>query len=157
MMIEPITIFISPESEYKGLSADELKKLSDGFADAVTKTLAPEITLVNKPGAGVLHVRAAITNVDAAKKKRGLLGYTPIGFVAGTVKNAAVGPSLSLKNAVLEIETLDSVSGERVGVLVDKAPQTAESKELSWDSINQTFIYYAERFKARMQAAKTGK
>jgi hypothetical protein len=150
VMIEPITIFISPDSEYKGLNADELKKISDGFREAVTKALEPDIAVVNEKGAGVLYIRAALTNVKVAKKPRGLLGYTPIGFVVTT----AAGPQISLKQAALEIETLDSASGERVGVLIDKAPRVADKEELSWDSINKTLGYYAERFKARMEAAR---
>lgn len=146
VMIEPVTIFISPDSEYQGLNADELKALADGFHEAITKALEPEVNVVNQGGPGVLYVRAAITNVKVAKKKRGLLGYTPIGLVAGAV----TGPNVSLKDAVLEIETLDSVSGDRMGVLVDKAPVTTGNEELSWDSINNTFTYYAERYKSRM-------
>ena len=150
VMIEPITIFISPDSESKGLNADELKTLSDGFREAVTKTLEPDIAVVNEKGPGVLYIRAALTNVKVAKKPRGLLGYTPIGFVVTT----AAGPQISLKQAALEIESLDSVSGERVGVLIDKAPKAAEKEELSWDSINKVMVYYAERFKSRMESAK---
>jgi hypothetical protein len=150
VMIEPITIFISPDSKYQGLSADELKKLADDFVAALTKELEPEIPVVSQAGPGVLYVRAALTNVEVKKKKRGLLGYTPVGLVAGAV----TGPHLSLKNAVLEIESLDAVSNERVGVLIDKAPTGAEGEELSWDSINQTFAFYAKRFKERTQAAQ---
>lgn len=154
VMIEPVTVFISPESEYKGLNADDLKALADGFRETVTKTLEPEVPVVNQGGAGVMYIRAALTNVKVAKKKRGLLGYTPIGFVVTTTASAVSGPSLTLKDAALEIEIYDPVSGERLGVLVDKAPKTADEKEMSWDTVNKTLTYYAERFKARMQAAK---
>ena len=150
VMLEPITIFISPDSEYKGLKPDELKKMADSFHEAVTKTLQPDIAVVDKGGPGVLYVRAALTDVKVAKKKRGLLGYTPIGFVATSV----AGPTILLKDAVLEIEALDSANNERLFVLVDMAPKTAAGKELTWDEVNKTFLYYAERFKARMQAAK---
>lgn len=153
VMIEPITIFISPESEYKGMNADELKSLSDEFVQVVTKTLEPEIPVVNQGGAGVMYIRAALTNVKVAKKKRGLLGYTPIGFVATSIAHSGVG-GISLQDAVLEVEMLDPVSGERLGVLVDKAPKTADDKEMSWEAVDKTLTYYATRFKARMQAAK---
>ncbi len=52
------------------------------------------------------------------------------------------------------IESFDPVSNERVFVLVDKSPKLADAGELSWDSINKTLEYYAERFKVRMQPAK---
>ncbi|MBI5040592.1 MAG: DUF3313 domain-containing protein [Gammaproteobacteria bacterium] len=153
VMIEPITLFISPDSEYKGMKADELKSLSDEFAEVITKTLEPDIPIVHQGGPGVLYIRAALTDVKVAKKKRGLLGYTPIGFVVTSVAHSGVG-GISLKDASLEVEMLDPVSGERLGVLVDKAPKAADDKEMSWDAIDKTLAYYATRFKARMQAAK---
>jgi hypothetical protein len=152
VMIEPITVFIADDSEYKGLTADELKAIADGFANSLIKTLEPEVPVVSQPGAGVLNVRVALTNVHMAKKKRGLLGYTPIGFVVTAAQDAA-GGRISLKDAVLEMEFIDSKSYERVGVLVDKMPTTADKKELSWDSISATFDFYANRFKSRLHAA----
>ena len=80
------------------------------------------------------------------------MGYTPVGLVV-TASKDAVGARVSLKDAMLEIETVDSVSGERVGVLIDSASKIDDDDKLSWDSISKTFVYYAERFKARMQAA----
>ncbi len=76
IMVEPITIFISPESDYKGLDAGELKMLADRFHEAVVATLEPEIAVVNKAGPGVMYMRAALTDVKLANKKRGILGYT---------------------------------------------------------------------------------
>jgi hypothetical protein len=153
VMIEPITIFISPDSEYKGLNADDMKALADGFQKTLTSTLEPQIPVVNQGGPGVLYLHAALTDVKLAKKKRGLLSFTPIGLVVHAAEDVA-GANISLKDAELEIEMLDSVSGERLGVLVDKAPVTTGNEELSWDSIGKTFAYYAERFKLRMQAPR---
>ena len=148
LMMEPVTIFLSPDSEYKGISSSDLKALTDEFNNAILNTLEPDFPVVSKAGPGVLYLRAAITGVKLAKKKRGLLSFTPIGMVANAVKG---DPDVSLKGAVLKIEMLDSVSGERLGVLVDKAPETGD---MSWDAINKTFVFYAERFKERMQEAK---
>lgn len=154
VMIEPITIFISPESPYKGVKADDIKALSDSFNEVVAKSLEPEIPVVNQGGPGVIYIRAALTNVKVAEKKRSLLGYTPVGFVVTTAARSAAGGKLTLKDAALEVELFDPVSGERLGVLIDKAPKAADDKEMSWEAIDKTLTYYAERFKARMQAAK---
>lgn len=150
VMIEPITIFISPDSEYKGLNADELQKLAAHFQEAITKALEPEVPVINEKGPGVLYLRAALTNVKVSKVVHGLLGYTPVGFLVTT----AAGPQISLKDATLEIEMLDSMSGERLGVLVDRAPRSSAGEALSWDSINKTLVFYAERFKSRLEAAR---
>ena len=153
VMVEPITIFISTDSKYKGLNADELKALADEFHKTLITTLEPEVPVVTRAGPGVLYVRAAIVDVKLAKKKRGLLGYTPIGIVATAVADAA-GARISLKDAEFEIETLDSISGERLGVLIDKAPVAPGDEKLSWKSIGETFAFYAERFKTRLHESK---
>lgn len=154
VMIEPITIFISPESPYKGVKADDIKALSDSFNEVVVKTLEPDIPVVSQGGPGVIYIRAALTDVKVAEKKRGLLGYTPVGFVVTSATRSAAGGKLTLKDATLEVELFDPVSGERLGVLVDKAPKEADDKEMSWEAIDKTLEYYATRFKSRMQAAK---
>lgn len=153
VMIEPITIFISPDSPYKGMSPAELKALSDKFQEVVLKTLEPDVPVVSQPGPGVVYLRPALVDVSLAKKKRGLLGYTPVGLVVVAVADAA-GARISLKEARLEVEALDSVSGERVAVIIDNAPKSTESEQLSWSSIEKTFAFYAERFKSRLKVAQ---
>ena len=149
VMIEPMKIFISPNSEYRGLDPNELSTLSNKFVESMTYTLEPEVPVLNKGGPGVLYIRPALVNLTMKKKERSLLGYTPIGLVAGAVS----GPSVSLKNAVLEIELLDAASGERVGVIIDKAP-VMDDGELSWDSITKVFDFYGLRFKKAIHATK---
>lgn len=153
VMIEPITIYISPESKEKGIRTNELKALADGFVEAVTITLEPDIPVVSQPGPGVLYIRAALVDVKLDNKKRGLMGYTPVGFVVTAAANAA-GARIILTDAVLEVEVLDAVSGERLGVLTDRAPTAAGGEDLSWDAISRTLTYYADRFKQRMQLAQ---
>lgn len=149
VMIEPITVYLSPDSKSKGLKADEITALSDGFIQSITETLKPEISVVDQFGSGVIYMRAALIDVKMANKKRGLLGYTPVGLVVTSAMNAA-GARVILKDATLAIELLDSESGERLAVLIDKAPNV--DAELSWESIQNTFNYYSNRFKSRMQA-----
>ena len=153
VMIEPITIYISPDSKEKGLKADELKVLADGFLEALTNTLEPEMPVVSQPGVGVIYIRAALVDVKMANKKRGLMSYTPVGLVVTTAANAA-GARVILKDAVLQVEVLDSISGERLAVLTDKAPTTAGEEDLSWESIGKTFTFYAERMEQRMHSAE---
>ena len=153
VMIEPITVFISPDSEYKGLKADDLKALADGFHEAISGELEPEFPVVTQGGPGVLYIRAALTRVKLVKKKRSLLGYTPIGLVV-TAAETAAGENISVREALLEVEMLDSVSGERLGVLIDPAPDIETKDEHSWEAVTKTFDYYAKRLKARIQAAQ---
>jgi hypothetical protein len=158
IMIAPIEIWISPKTKYKGIKPDDLKVLADTFRQAVIDALEPTYPVVNKPGPDVLGMRIAITNVYITKKKRGLLGYTPIGFAVSTAVKA-IGDNMSLQEAVIEAELLDSQSNERLGALMDQQSKTAKKKmsigstkkgKTSWDEIEQTLKFYAERFRGRM-------
>ncbi len=158
VMIDPIEIWISPKSKYKGIKPDDLKVIADTFRKSIIDALEPTYPVVNKTGPDVLGIRIAITNVYITKKKRGLLGYTPIGFVVSTgIK--AIGDNMSLKEAVIEAELLDSQSNERLGALIDQQSKTAKKKSsfsavkkgaTSWEEIEMTLKFYAERFRGRM-------
>lgn len=150
VMLEPIYIFISPDSKYKGLNTNDLYALAFRFHEAFKNSLEPEVPMIETKGEGVLFLRIALTNVKLVKKKRGLLGYTPVGFVATTAAEVA-GKRISLKDAMLQVEVLDSVTGERIGVLLDEAPK-ALSEQLSWESISKTLTFYAERYKKRLHS-----
>jgi hypothetical protein len=153
VMFEPLSIFLDPESEYKGLNADDVKALAAGFQDAVVQTLEPELPVVEVRGSGVLYVRAALTHVKLKKPSRGLLGYTPIGLIVTGVQDAA-GKRISLENAQFELEAYDGVSGEPVAVIIDSHPTPDSEQKLSWKGIEDTFKFYATRFKSRMLAAQ---
>jgi hypothetical protein len=58
-------------------------RVTNNFRKALIKHLEPAYPVVDTNGQDVLELRLAITNVVAEKKKRGLLGYTPVGFVIG--------------------------------------------------------------------------
>ncbi len=155
IMIDPIEIWIADDSKYKGINPDDLKALADTFRAVIVEELEPDYPVVSKPGAGVLGLRLAITNVHVKKKKRGLLGYTPIGIVATAAKRAIKGKAISLVNATIEVEMLDAVSNERLGVLIDSGPHSPKDKKeklTSWEEIEAILKFYAKRFRARMDA-----
>lgn len=149
-MLEPLTVFVDPDSEYQGFDSDDVKALAAGFRETIAKTLGPEIALVDVAGSGVLDVRAALTHVKLKKPPRGLLSFTPAGMVVAAVQEAA-GKRISLQDAALELEAYDAATGEPVAVIVDRRPTNA-NEELSWKSIEGTFSFYATRFKSRMLA-----
>jgi len=100
----------------------------------------------------VLIVRLAITNLKMKKKKRGLLGYMPIGAAITAMKDIA-GKRITLSDATIEAELLDGESGERLGTLVDSLSETVSKKyKPSWASLEQALTFYAKRFRSRLDA-----
>src|SRR4051812_110530 len=70
-LFEPVVVFLDKAAPTKEASAEELKALSDHLRVAFTDELARGgYAIVDQPGAGVLRVRAALTElvpVDPAK------------------------------------------------------------------------------------------
>ena len=158
VMIVPITIFIHPESEYKAIVPDEMKAVTDSFYNALVEALEPVYPVVSKPGPGVLALRMAVTDVKLKKekKKRGLLGYTPVGLAASAIR-PDTGNNISLLEAVIEAEMRDAATEKVMAVLVDAEPHMAEGKaEPSKEAILESFRFYANRLRQRLDAAHTG-
>jgi hypothetical protein len=63
-------------------------------------------------------LRASITDVRAAEKRRRFWQYTPVGLIKGRV-DAATGANVALQSATLRIELLDAVTGEVLATVVD--------------------------------------
>lgn len=153
IVFDPIEIFYALDTKYKGISPDELKLLADAFRDLMVKELEPKYPVIQTPGKGVLRVRLAITNVKMKKKKRGLLGYMPIGAALTAAKDMA-GLRIILSDSMIEAELIDSETNETIGLLVDtSSSDTPEGKE-SWEALQESLSFYARRLRKRLDAAR---
>jgi hypothetical protein len=141
---------------------DQLKKVTDRFLEVITDALEDGYPIVDKPGAGVAIVRIALTNVYLKKKKVKWYNYTPVGAVSKGVEVAA-GKNMALTAAHLEIEMLDSQSGQRLQAGVDlqageklreKIQEGKKAPETTWADVEKTLEFYAKRLRQRMDAAR---
>ena len=153
VIIEPVEVWLDPESTYKGISPDVLKEMTEEFRNIMIKNLVGTVNWVFEPGDGVMSLRLAITNVYAKKPKKKVLNYTPIGLIRSGVKKAA-GTNYSLTNAVMEGELSDSVTGELLGALMATRFGKVEGKKkdkVTWDGITEDFTAISLRLKNVLQ------
>jgi len=73
LLIDQPEIFVSPDSEYKGMKPDDMKQLADAFRYAMVQELAETYTIVDQPGPNVLYLRFAFSNLQVKKQRRRLL------------------------------------------------------------------------------------
>ena len=156
VMIDQPEFVIADDSKYKGVKPDEAKAVADALraqmSDTVTKN--GRMFVVDKPGPGVLYVRMAASNVHLAKKKRGLLGYTPAGFVVGSAVAAGqeMEQKIILQDMNLEIEIQDSQTQKVLAAMVDKVDPGKKAKAgESWSKENTVMDYWANRFNCRLE------
>lgn len=134
-----VTFYYAEKSKNKDMDADELKEISDAMKSAMAIAAAAEAELVLERGPGVALINVAITEINVQNKKRGLLGYTPVGFVVKTAGNLA-GLRLTLKSAHLEGEVVDSVSGNVLSIFrIEEIGEFDDKKGMSFEDLRMTF------------------
>jgi len=155
VLVDQPEIFIAADSKYKGAKGDQLKALADVARLATIERLeAGGFTIATEPGPDVLYFRWAITDLYLQKKKRGILSYTPIGFVVHATKNAAVRDlwkKIDIAELSLELEVSDLVTGEVLGAAISYRQGLRKDKGqkpelVSWQALDALFSTVGERF-----------
>ena len=151
-VFNPVEIWYAPDSPYKGIEPDQLAKITDRFYRAMVKAADASKLLTDKPGPGIVLVRAAITNVKATRPKPKWYNYNPIGGIAYGIKRIGYHDVI-LSDAVMEMEVLDSETGETLGALVDTGVGINKKgqKKRTWEDVEKTLDFYAKRFHEHMQ------
>jgi len=156
VMIDQPEIFVAPNSKYKGMKPDDMKQLADAFRGAMAQSLSTTYMIVDQPGPNVLYIRFAISNVQLKKKKKGLLGYTPIGLVAGAAKSAMTSDftkKIDLKGLTVEMEVLDSNSEEQLAALLETR-SGKKDEPASWAELEALIAVYGQRVDCRLGNAR---
>ena len=142
-MIGAITIYYSDDSKSKAIAPDDLKIITDKIRHSLTLNLSRHVEIVDEPGPGVMLLNVAIVKVKYANKKRGLLGYTPVGFVTTTAANAA-NIRLALVDAKIQGESVDSVSGKLLSIVEIQQIEKAK-KKMEWEDVQATVKDFTRR------------
>ncbi len=155
VLIDQPEIFVSPDSEYKGMKPDDMKQLADAFRNAMVQELVETYTIVDQPGPNVLYLRFAFSNLQVKKQRRRLMGYTPIGLVVNAVKSGVtdITSKIDLKGITVEMELLDSTTEEQFAALLETRADT-EEEPTSWEEVEALIVGYAQRGRCRLDNAR---
>ena len=120
VIIDPIaTVGDAAEGENAPDRAEVLE-LERYFQKSVAEKLAPEFAVVREPGKDVLRIRPAISRIDRANP------------LLNVVTTAAVFVPLDMGGASVEVEFLDSLTGERLAAMVETKSGTPLQLVASW-------------------------
>src|SRR6202167_32774 len=112
-IFDPITIYLLPEAQDRGIDPDDLERLAQYFRQAVIDELAKSGTyqIVEDPGPGVAEVRVAIINVEpTGGKKNAVVKGAATAATIGVAPGASLlVPRVSVGKVNIEGEILDSV------------------------------------------------
>lgn len=157
VMVDQPEILISPESDYKGAKPEDLAAIAGMMRDALSARLsAGGYNVVQAPGPGVIYVRIALTDLELKKKKRGVLGYTPIGFVvkAGADAIKDMMDKYDIMNMVIQGELTDSQSNEVLAAIVAERGGGDKPVRMDFDQLDAQMKDFGSRLRCRLDNAR---
>lgn len=156
VMVDQPEFFIAADSPYRGVKARQLDALGEALRNGFSEIIAKEFYVVERPGANVLYVRAALSNLKLKRAKLRVTDYLPVGFVTHPARRAAsrdISKKASLRGVVLEMEVFDSVTGERLVAIIDSRSMDA-GDATSWEQIDQLAKDYGEVMLCRLNNSR---
>jgi len=155
VMIDSVVFFFDDASEYKGIEADELKKLADGFNKALVDTLKDSYPIKTEPGIDVLRIRFAITDLEQSHPGISAIStVVPVGLAVSTLKKGATGSWAGSGATSAEMMALDSMSEEVLVVAKDERSASFGDRFSKWGSAEEAFQYWAGKAKAYLDKVK---
>lgn len=124
VLLERIRVRLADDAAYSVIDPTELKALTDYFHQAIVKALGPAYPVVTKPGADVLRVRIAITDLVPTKTEYSVVTLVvPYATVADMASGAAtggpVGSAPYLGRTGIAAEFIDSKANRIVAEYAD--------------------------------------
>ena len=157
-LFEPVVVSLGKAPADNQANDEELKSLSEHLRTAFTDELTRGgYAIVDKPGDGVLRVRAALTElvpVDPAKN----VAAKAVGTVIGV---GLFLPTVDIGQAAIEVDMRDSVNNARVAAFADRKAGRAYFSGLSayrrWGDVESAFSAWAREFRGRLDQIHTAK
>jgi len=153
VMVERLKFFYKDDAEYKGIDPADLKALADYFHESLPKELGSAYPVVNEPGADVLHIRVAMTEIIPNKPSVSVVTLvvpylTAADLVSGTASKGGAGSNFYVGSTVIEAEFIDSRTGEQLVAYVEKYIPKKYDVDLNRGVVGATKHGFKQYFKA---------
>ena len=110
VIVEPVEIYVATSADPSKMPDRGRTALAAYFQNAITRAVADAFPVVQEPGPLVLRLRTALIGVDVGGE-----------IVAGSTAPAnALERSVDIGKVGVEMEMIDSVSGEQIAAVVDR-------------------------------------
>jgi len=160
VMLEPVTMWVKGESSIADVSAEDRQNLKAYLQQSIKKALSADYQLVTQPGAGVLRIRAAITEAEGSSVALDALTSIHPGTVAiSGLKQLAVGSGTFVAETAVEFSIEDSITRVSLFRGVDKrvGGKNWTKKFNTWGKVEASYDYWAEKLKTRLSECRAGK
>ncbi|MCH8890097.1 MAG: DUF3313 domain-containing protein [Myxococcales bacterium] len=149
--IDSVTLWRDAKTE--DVSEEDQQRLTDYLYQELHEQLSQDYRMAERPGPGVLRLRAAITEAKGASVVMNTVtSVVPQLRLATTIVGMAAGTSVLVGKVGVEGELTDSLTGARLGAFVDERQGTKALRGgiKKWSDLERAFDFWAERLRNRL-------
>ncbi|HEX3069895.1 MAG TPA: DUF3313 domain-containing protein [Thermoanaerobaculia bacterium] len=157
-LFEPVVVILSNQAPDKQVSAEEMTELGAHLRDAFAAELRRGgYSVVDVPGAGVLRVRAALTELGPVDPTKNAAAKV----VGAVIPGGVFLPTVDIGHAAIEVDMRDSQTNQRVAAFADRKAGRAYFNGLRpyhrWGDVENAFASWASEFRVRLDQIRAGK
>ena len=155
VMIDQPEVHIAQDSPFTGAKPADLTAIAEALRSQLVEALTKAgYNVVTAPGPNILLLRTAFTDVYREKEARGVLGYTPIGFVvsAGVDAMESVMQGYNILGITLQAELTDVSSKALIFELV--AQRGGNKQVITFDQYKKQMQTRGQRLACQVSNSK---
>ena len=114
VVVDPVEVYLASDADGAKIPAKNREAAANYFRAALVRAVSDAFAPVDEPGPLVLRLRAAIVGVDVGGS------IAPADKASGEEEGG--GQAVNISKVGVEMELVDSVTGERIAAVVDKEP-----------------------------------
>jgi hypothetical protein len=153
MIVEPVDVYVATNADISKMPDRGRTALTAYFQNAITRAVGDAFPVVQEPGPLVLRLRSALIGVDVG-------GETAVAANASG-NGEAFSHMVDIGKVGVEIELVDSITGEQIAAAVDRQNLGAGavvgaanfSREEKFDAAREAFDGWATRLRDFLDSA----
>ena len=152
VMVDYVVFALAPDSDYKGINADEMKELADAASKVFLQAIKEKFPIVSEPGPDVLRVRTAITDLKQSRPViSAVTSVVPVGIGISIIKRGVMGSWTGSGMTKGEIMLVDSMTNQVLAAGYDDYSAKFLERYTKWGSVEDAFKHWGEIFTTRLQ------
>jgi hypothetical protein len=156
-MVDYVVFVLAPDSAYKGINADEMKKLADTASLALVNAIKEKYEVVSEPGPDVARIRFAISDLKQSSPAISVItSVVPVGLAISLVKKGATDEWTGGGMTKGEVMILDSQTNEVIVAAYGDYSATFGERYTKWGSVEDAFKSWGGRIDRTLTAIKNG-
>jgi hypothetical protein len=156
-MVDYVTFAMAPDSEYKGIDANEMKTLADAASLALVNAIKAKYEVVSEPGPDVARVRFAITDLKQSRPAlSAVTTVVPVGLAISLVKKGTSDEWTGGGMTKGEVLILDSMTNQVIAAGYGDYSAAFGERFTKWGQVEAAFTKWGNQIDNALTALKAG-